>query len=130
MPRYSLRTLLICVTLFAVVLGLIIEGAYRLRREYDYSVEIWHSTQPRYGQEILWWLQSQPGVIGQSSLNFDDHVIVEVKMRRDLLGRPPFPRLEEALPSLGYTVLRYDLKPFTKYHRHHPSQPPLAVSRP
>lgn len=129
--RYHLRTLLICVTVVAVVLGLVVEVAYRNRRVCHYSVEIWSSTQPQYGQEILWWLRDQPGVIGQTSLDFDDHhFIVEIKMRRDLIGRPPFPRLEEALPSLGYTVLKYDMQPIKEYHRHNPSRPSLALSRP
>src|SRR5688572_10356395 len=122
--RYRLRTLLIGVTVVAVVLGLLVEGAYRLRRVRHYSVEIWSSTQPQYGQEVLWWLRDQPGVIGQTSLHFDDHVIVEIKMRRDWMGRPPFPRLEEALPSLGYTVLKYDMKPIKEYHRYNPGQRP------
>ena len=127
---YGLRTLLIAVTVASVALGLVFEGAYRLRRVRHYSVEIWTSTHPQYGPEILWWLRDQPGVIGQTSRHFDDRVIVEIKMRRDLFGRPPFPRLEEALPSLGYTVLKYDVKPIQEYHRHNPGQRPLALSRP
>lgn len=129
--RFRLRTLLICVTVVAVVLGLVVEVAFRNRRVCHYSVEIWHATQPRYGQEVLWWLRDQPGVIGQNSLHFDDHVIVEIRMQRDFMGRPPFPCLEEALPSIGYTVLQYDMKPIKEYHRYHPSQPPpLALSSP
>jgi hypothetical protein len=123
--RYRLRTLLICLTVVALVLGLIVEGAYRLRREQHYSVEIWPATPPPDDWELVWWLRDQPGVVSQSALHFDDHVILEFAMRRDLLGRPKFPEFEQALPSLGYKeVLQFDMQPAKEYHRRTPGRPP------
>ncbi|WP_254513994.1 hypothetical protein [Anatilimnocola floriformis] len=107
--RFSLRTLLIGLSVVCALSAIVGIGAKAIKPSYGYGIQAKCGRLPADDSSLETWLSAQPGVVRVHVQRENNQVHVIWIMSQDLMRNPPVPDLRPELENLGYTpIISYD----------------------
>jgi hypothetical protein len=103
--RYRLRTLLIVVTVIAVILASGVFAMKKVKLSYHYAVDATFVQLPSEDIEFLLWLAKQPGVREPLVSRDNNTLSVMWDTEQPMMGGDPKPDLSKGFVRFGYKGL-------------------------